>query len=351
MAGGYYFPKGRRTGRVWISWNGKKIWINKYLDGTPIYHEEQAKRVLEKIRGEIDQKIFDPMVWGKDKTLLFENAWEIYQKEVKVGAERENQRESIFEKYLSPYFKGKSIREITSVHVNEWYQGVSQHGFSAGYLRLIIVTLKAFFHFNRDSLIRMPRFPVSKLSPKEIIWLARDQQLKVHEFISPWHTPIFDFIMITGCRPSEACNLKRTDIDRVRGIFAFKDTKTRSITSLPITPEIDKTFAFRGNVEHLERVFFTSRGNKYLRQTLDKIWSNANKEANKVHGIPVVNLYTGNRHSFARQRANEGYQMELISKVLGHSSTRTTEKYYVRYKTDKLKPLLSQIAQNGPYKG
>ncbi len=346
MKGGYYLPKGRKYFTVWYPWKGQKIIVRTYLDGSKIFHEKQAERVLEKIRAEVDEGIFDPSSYGKDKALLFENAWVIYQSQCKVGRAREGQRDMIFDKYLLPYFKHKSIRDIKTIHIQTWDLEISKQNHSEGYLRLIRVTLKAFFHFFRDSLIKMPRFPISRISPKEIQWLEKDQQMMVHEFIPDWHKPIFTFMMLTGCRPSEACNLRKQDIDWNKKIFTFRSTKTRGITSLPVTSEIEGTFKLPKFIENLEFVFCTQTGQRYSRQVLYHIWNFANQKANKQYGIPIVSNYAGNRHSFACQKANEGYQMELISKVLGHSSTRTTEKYYVRYKTEKLKPLLSQSGRN-----
>jgi integrase/recombinase XerD len=347
MAGGYFKPKGRKYFRVWYPWKGEKIFINHYLDHSKIFHEGQAQRVLEKIRADVDAGIFDPSSWGKDRALLFENAWNTYQLQSKVGKAREEQREMIFGKYLLPYFKHKSIRDILTINIQTWDAEISQQNHSEGYFRLIRVTFKAFLHFFRDSLIKMPRFPVSRISPKEIQWLEKDQQMMVHEFIPDLYKSIFKFMMITGCRPSEVCNLRKQDIDWNKKIFTFRSTKTRSITSLPITSEIEETFKSPKVIENLEFVFCTKRGQRYRRQILYQIWNSANQKANGKYGIPVVSNYAGNRHSFACQKANEGYQMELISKVLGHSSTRTTEKYYVRYKTEKLKPLLSSVAQSG----
>jgi integrase len=343
MAGGILKPKGKRKYfYVWYPWKGDKIWVRKYFDHTRMFHEKQARRVLEKIRADVDQGIFEPSVWGLDKALLFENAWETYQEQSKTGEARYGQREMIFERYLSPFFKDKSIREIKTIHIQTWDAVMLKQNHAPNYLRLIRVTLKAFFHHFSDSLVRMPKFPISKESQKEIEWLTRDQQIKVHSFIPGWHGPIFRFMMLTGCRPSEACALKKQNINWSKKSFSFKDTKTRQTTSLPITPEIEAIFKTPKAIESLEYVFSTARGHKYQRQTLYHIWIEANKKAHAESGVPIVSAYAGNRHSFACQKANEGHPMELISKVMGHASTRTTEKYYVRYKVENLSPLLSE---------
>lgn len=343
MAGGIIYWKERNRYRVWIPWNGKKFWINKYLDGTPLYSEGQAKRVLEKIRGEFDQKSFDPAHWGKDKSVIFERAWQIYMEQNKVGKARMEQRQMIYDNYLDPYFRGKSIRDILTIHVQDWWTEILKKSLSQNYQRLIGVTFKAFFHFHSDSLIRMPKFPVFHSQSKEIVWLDSDQQMQIHEFIPPQHRGIFQFLMVTGCRPQEVCNLRKVDLDWTKRIFSFKGTKTRRITPLPITPTIEGIVKNKGVVESLEYVFCTIRGLKYRRQTLYGIWTRANEKAHEKYGVPIVSNYMGNRHSWACRKADEGHPIKLISMGMGHSSVKTTEQYYLRYKTEQLIPLLSGV--------
>ena len=251
MAGGYFRPKGRCLFTVWYPWKGEKILIRKYLDGTKIYHEEQAKRVLEKIRGEIDSSTFDPSSWGKVKGLLFENAWGTYQEHSLVKKARMDQRKMIFQRYLLPYFKGKSIRDIRTIDIQNWLMEVRRGGdvngvrnrtskhevaggiepveasrlISSSYLRLIKVTFRAFLWFHSDNLVKMPKFPSVSVPKKAIIWLTEIEQDRILEFVPPQHQPILNFIRVYGCRPSEACNLRKADIDWGKRIVTFRDRK------------------------------------------------------------------------------------------------------------------------------
>ena len=112
LAGGVYKQTGRHTWRVQFPWKGKKIFINSYLDATPLHCREQAQRVLEKIRAEVDQGTFDPALWGKDKTLQIEKAWDVYQQQCPCGKDRMEARERIFKNFIIPYFKDKSLKEF-----------------------------------------------------------------------------------------------------------------------------------------------------------------------------------------------------------------------------------------------
>ncbi len=168
MAGGITWPKGRSRPRVWFPWRGKKIYINKYLDGTPLFHEAQAKRVLEKIRAEVDQGMFDPVLWGKDRALRIDRAWQVYQKQSPCGPSRAEARERIFQDFILPYFKDKSLKEITKYHIRDWWETIDK-AYAPSYLRVIRATLRAFLNFNEIT----PTFPIVKVPKKSPEWLKR----------------------------------------------------------------------------------------------------------------------------------------------------------------------------------
>src|SRR4030042_4354202 len=63
-------------------------------------------------------------------------------------------------------------------------------------------------------------------------------------------------------------------------------------------------------------------GKPYPSRTLIKRWQSACKNAGRKIG-----LYEGSKHSFASQRVNKGISIYLISKVLGHTNIKTTERY------------------------
>ena len=77
--------------------------------------------------------------------------------------------------------------------------------------------------------------------------------------------------------------------------------------------------------------------NKHGRHYSDKI-SQTWKAACKKVGIDI-NLYNGSRHSFGSQRVNEGFTLEEIGSVMGHSDVRMTKKYAIIL-TENLKAVI-----------
>jgi len=58
----------------------------------------------------------------------------------------------------------------------------------------------------------------------------------------------------------------------------------------------------------------------YQQNTLRKIWHEACKKA----GVPKIKLYNASRHSLASQLGNANTPIEIVSKLLGHSSIQMT---------------------------
>lgn len=338
MSGGFYKPAGRGTYRVWFPWRGKKIFVNKYLDGTALYHEAQAKRVLEKIRSEIDQGTFDPAFWAKDKAIQFEKAWQIYQDQSPCGPCRTQGREQIYNDFILPYFKDKSLKEIEEHHIMDWW-GTLPKNYTPNYLRVIRATLKAFLNFHRVTRMKALEFPVVRVPHKTPEWLSRNEQDKVFEWIPSQHRPIFRFLQFYGCRVSEACNLKRSDIDWEKNIITFRERKNDKENTLPLFDEI-KASLRSGKLGHLEYVFCSANGGKYSRQVLYEIWVSACKKS----GAKVIPLKNATRHSLACQLLERGESSMTVSRILGNTPG-VVEKAYGMITIKRVEEVLKMNSQ------
>lgn len=137
---------------------------------------------------------------------------------------------------------------------------------------------------------------------------------------SPYAVAAIRLLILTGCRKSEILTLKRTDIDHYHRCLRLPDSKTgakvvhlgaaalRVINGIP--EEVGNPFLLPGkkagtHVTDLQSVW------ERIRQT-------AGLEDVRIHDL---------RHSFASVGADLGDSMLIISKLLGHSSPKTTDRY------------------------
>ena len=187
-----------------------------------------------------------------------------------------------------------------------------------------------------------------KVIDPEIVWIEPETQSLILDAMRDMHRPIFLFMMLSGCRPSEACALRWSDIKWTRSEIVLAVTfnwrgrlcpvKGKKILPIPMTeglrylleslPQRSSTF-----------VFYNSRiGGPYSAVSLSRTWRIACVKA-MGYGIP---LYHCTRHSYASQLVNAGVDIAAVQRLMRHTDPRTTKRYY-EYKTQPLKTAVEKI--------
>jgi integrase len=114
--------------------------------------------------------------------------------------------------------------------------------------------------------------------------------------------------LMTGARRGEICKLQRANIGRDQLSIHAGSTKTLRTRTVPIVP------AVRPWLEYVP-LAISAEGIKTA-------WRRARVDA----GLPEVNFHDL-RHSCASILIAHGADLFTVAKILGHSSTRTTERY------------------------
>ena len=190
---------------------------------------------------------------------------------------------------------------------------------------------------------KQPRFPKIQVHKPTIKELNFEEQNKIFEFIQEKHLPIFTFMRFTGCPPNEAQGLLKEKVDFINKKVLLStvltpkkgiknSTKTRQVKPLPIIPEIEDILKMGAKESPL---IFTIDGRPYTLRRLEKIWHRANSLVNKKYKTKIINLYNGLKHSFGMQRLDDGYNLDELKKVYGHSNIATTQGY-ADYRTGRL---------------
>ena len=336
MKGGYYLPKGRQRYRVWINHQGKKLQINKDRNGKPFYHPNQCEDFLEEIAVEIRRGRFDPSMWGKDKPNLFEKAWIIYSMKNPCKPGTDYNREMICKYYLLPYFKGKFISEITKLMIDDWWVNLPDK--KPSYKRLIRAVLRAFLNYPsvKDCLSKEITMPKVKVPRRDQPWLSREEQERVLNCLGR-EKDIIRFMVLYGCRSSEACNLKKADIDFEKKLITLRNRKNQMDNTLPLLPEAEAIIKGPRKIESLEYVFCDSKGEKFDRCVLYGAW----KKANRLSGVKMVSLKNGTRHSLASQLSNRGGSLSDIARILGNTE-RVVDENYRRINVQRIEEVLGR---------
>ena len=138
------------------------------------------------------------------------------------------------------------------------------------------------------------------------------------------HRSILSLIYSAGLRRSELINLKLTDIDSSRNLVFIKGGKgakdRQSIISESLLHDLRSYYI---QYKPKKWVFEGRNGKPYSATSIAKILKQATKKANINKKISPHTL----RHSFATHLLEQGVSLRHIQTLLGHSSSKTTERY------------------------
>jgi integrase len=131
------------------------------------------------------------------------------------------------------------------------------------------------------------------------------------------------FLLSTGCRLNEVLSATWAEVDIERRVFTIRATnsKSRKVRGVPLNDsavEILKSLETKGEQGPL---FISSRSGKAF-TTIAKQWSRVRKAAR----LPHLRLHDL-RHQFASFLVNDGRTLYEVQAILGHSSSKVTERY------------------------
>jgi len=151
-------------------------------------------------------------------------------------------------------------------------------------------------------------------------------QRKVHAFLQ--------CMRWSGLAIQDALTLKRDNLqfDRAKGIYRIttKRKKTGTSVSVPIPPEIAEELLAVLN-DNSVYVFWSGNGSpNSARSNWSQRYIAPIFKAAKIHGEGFMVSHRL-RDTFAVDLLEKGVPMEEVSKLLGHTSIRTTEKHYAKW--------------------
>ena len=177
---------------LWEKGYGRlKIYSDK--TGHPLDSYVRTQRVLESIRYEIDQHVFDPTKYAASdiKEYLFETQTDAWYESKKKDVTRGNLAKSytrgldcFIRLYYKPFFEGMDIRDIRTFHIQQFYEQLPEDK-SLKYISNIMKALENFFNtlFRYDLIPQKPSFPVISLDRKTPKWVDAEIQLQLLEAI------------------------------------------------------------------------------------------------------------------------------------------------------------------------
>ena len=204
--------------------------------------------------------------------------------------------------------------------------------------RLCYAALRFFFANILNRPFTTDEIPIKK-KEKTLPKVLSKQQIKLvlNETKNLKHKLIIKMLYSTGLRLQELINLKRTDIDFDNNILFVRKGKGKKdrITIISENIKLD-LLKYYSQYEFKTNYVFEGRKNKYSKKSVQLILHNASKKLKfRIHPHML-------RHSFATHLLEQGTDIRIIQKLLGHSDLNTTE-IYIRVANKDLKNITSPL--------
>ena len=133
------------------------------------------------------------------------------------------------------------------------------------------------------------------------------------------------FQLLTGARIGEVLTARWSDVDLDRGVWTKPShhTKQKRIEHLPLSaPTIALLEEMRERTDASEHYLFPGDGPDKPLQGIRKFWC----EITQQIGLENYRLHD-NRHTHASHLVSSGLSLEIVGRLLGHTSPLTTNRY------------------------
>ena len=328
-----------------IHFSGERYFICSDKQGQPLDSFQRALKLQSHIQTEIDNHTFDPSKYVKSeqKEYYVMNLCEKF-----LNSKLDSLAPSYQKDYkrminiAKDYFKASDVREIRKIDIINYKEHLDKEFKIKGKtIKNIMDLFKTFLNYCKNDLEiidTVPAFPEVEVTPFNFKWVVQEDQITLFVHVPEEDKPIFAFLMLHGCRPSEARALRVRNVDlRTRTITVTatfsariyrekrKGKKSKPFT-IPIHPESYDYISERVKNNLPEAFLFINprTNNHYSLDTLDRIWSKVRDDAGLDKSL---RLYDATRHSFASNLVNSDTTLFKVSKLMGHSTTKMTEKY------------------------
>ena len=251
------------------------------------------------------------------------------------------------EKHILPTFGGLRYDALTVQMLNHYIEDKLSSGLSAKYVSDIIIVFKSMskysakIHGFRNILADVT---LPNVHRKELPLLSPSQQRQLCNYLlhnlNPTSLCVF-LSLYTGLRVGEVCGLMWGDIDFDKSIFTVRRSVQRIRNSTHRTRLIADTPKSRASRRSIpipkflikllrdsrsnENCYILSGSNHIIEpRTLQRRFKSILKKAD----LPSVS-YHSLRHAFATNCLQAGFDVKMLSEILGHASVETTLNRYV----------------------
>jgi len=306
--------------------NGKMKWESAGKVGLITKTVAQAR--LEKRKRQVRLGEFDMVIAKIPIASDFIPEYIYFIREVKKNRSHDRSRQAL--DHFSKLYGDKKLNEITPEDIDNYKQIRLNECAALGTIARELVVIRHFFNQARKWKRFLGENPVSQSGIPKV----NDQKERVISYeeeerllsLSPKH--LKDIIVIalnTGMRQGEILGLKWEWIDLEENIITLPQTNTKNnkIRKIPINKTIKSLLLERKLISAGSEFIFPSPKGKiyhlnWIKHSFKTACKNAGIENLRFHDL---------RHTCATRIVESRIPLHALTKLLGHSSVRVTERY------------------------
>lgn len=242
---------------------------------------------------------------------------------------------------LMPFFGNRFVAHVTPSLVNKYVRECQERKESNGTIRRDLEHLRAALNHevSEQRLIYAPKFKLPPApEPRERFLTQEEIDALLLECKTPHVYAFVKIMLATGQRPASVENLTWFQVDFQNRIIHFekngKALSNKRVRSVPMSNELSDFLGQLHKSKQTEYVLEISRKNgKAVRAgNVKKAFQRACERA----GLEGVTRYTL-RHTFGTQKYAQGHHEKDIGDIMGHTSSATTSKHYIKVGMDRLR--------------
>lgn len=283
--------------------------------------------------------------------LSFESAYEqfIHTKQNDIKESSVYTLDSMFRNYITPYFKQKNIDQLTKLDYLNWLNALQQRRLSSKYFNEIRCSLQNLLNWVEliyDIPNLLNKLPKAKnnVKVKEMQFYDLEQWKKFQNTIKDdiLYDTLFNFQYFMGTRIGETVALSDSDIDFKQNVVHITKSLTRKtkesiykITTPKNSTSIRDVSMPDIIVKKVKKYLDWKRQNGIASEFLfggtkplsDNTYTRRFRYYSSKANLPIIRIHDL-RHSHASLLINNGANVMLVSKRLGHSTpTETLNRY------------------------
>jgi integrase/recombinase XerD len=228
-------------------------------------------------------------------------------------------------KLAEVHFK-KALIEVSESELHHFfYHMIHTKGVSSSYQKQIAMALKLYYQLVHDKVIRleflMPERNPEKL-PVILSFVEVKMLLKATNNLK--HKTMIALNYSAGLRIGEMIKMKINDIDSSRMLIHIKAAKGKKDRMVPLSTKLLKMLrAYYKEYAPKDFLFEGQSGKAYSASSFNQLLKRAGKKAKIRKRFSSHAL----RHSYATHLLENGTDVRVIQKLLGHNSIKTTMIY------------------------